>query len=150
MASTALAYERRISTRLQLRLGVENIRVEDVLDAQRAYTQSLSELAGSHIQYILDRIGLFLDLELLEVDESGFWQQLYDETYQPTPNYQLPDYALPVYGELPHGTWPSHKIKRMLHVPPGQTIIYRSDGSEDTLGEEVPAPEPETAPTPDH
>ncbi|MCU0871673.1 MAG: TolC family protein [Pirellulaceae bacterium] len=150
VASTALAYERRISTRLQLRLGVENIRVEDVLDAQRAYTQSLNKLAGSHIDYVLDRIGLFLDLELLEVDESGVWPQLYDETYQPTPNCQLPDYALPVYGQLPHGTWPSHKIKRMLHVPPGQSIIYRSDGSQDTLGEEVPAPEPETAPTPDH
>jgi hypothetical protein len=150
VASTALAYERRISTRLQLRLGVENIRVEDVLDAQRAYTESLNQLARSHILYILDRIGLFLDLELLEVDESGFWQQLYDETYQPTPNYQLPDYALPVYGELPHGIRPSHKIKRMLYVPPGQSIIYRSDGSQDTLGEEVPAPEPETASTPDH
>jgi hypothetical protein len=108
----------------------------------------LSQLARSHIQYIRDRIGLFLDLELLEVDESGFWQQLYDESYQPTPNLQLPDYALPVYGEFPHGTWPSHKIKRMLHVPPGQTIIYRSDGSEDTLGEEVPAPSPETTTTP--
>jgi hypothetical protein len=36
----------------------------------------------------------------------------------------------------------------MLHVLPGQTIIYRSDGSEDTLGEEVPAPTPETVTTP--
>jgi hypothetical protein len=148
VASTALAYERRISTRLQLRLGVENIRVQDVLDAQRAYTQSLSDLAESHIQYILHRISLFLDLELLEVDEAGFWQQLYDEDYQPTPNLQLPDYALPVYGQFPRGTWPSHRIKRMLHVPPGQTIIYRSDDGEETLGEEVPAPAPENAATP--
>jgi hypothetical protein len=143
VASAALAYERRISTRLQLRLGVENIRVQDVLDAQQAYTRSLSQLASSHIKYILDRIGLFLDLELLVVDEAGFWQDLYDDRYQPTPNLQLPDYAQPVYGQFPHGTWPSHQIKRMLHVPPGQTIIYRSDGSAGTLGEEVPAPAPE-------
>ena len=174
VASAALAYERRISTRLQLRLGVENIRVEDVLDAQRAYTRSLNSLARSHITYLLDRIGLFLDLELLEVDEAGFWQQLYDDSHQPTPNVGLPDYALPVYGQLPQGVWPSHKIKRMLHVPAGQTMIYRSedarenasgdavpaaeqDGSrsertmvgEDPRGEEVPAPEPENGATPD-
>ncbi len=41
MASAALAYERRISTQLQLRLGLEGIRVQDVLDAQGAYTESL-------------------------------------------------------------------------------------------------------------
>jgi len=143
VASAALAYERRISTRLQLRLGVENIRVEDVLDAQRAYTRSLNSLARTHITYVLDRIGLFMDLELLEVDDEGFWQHLYDEDYQPTPNLQLPDYAVPVYGQLPRGVWPSHKIKRMLHVPPGQTLIYQTDDSEGTWGEEVPAPLPE-------
>lgn len=125
VASAALAYERRISTMLQLRLGLEGIRVQDVLDAQGAYTESLSQLAGSHVRYVLDRIGLFLDLELLQVDEQGFWTQLYDEHAQPTPNLQLPDYALPVYGQLPRGTLPSHPIKRMLQVPPGQTMIHR-------------------------
>lgn len=127
VASAALAYERRISTRLQLRLGLQGIRVQDVLDAQQAYTDSLSQLASSHVQYILDRIGLFVDLELLQVDEQGFWTQLFDEDYQPAPNLQLPDYALPAYGRLPRGTCPSHKIKRMLLVPPGQTMIFRPD-----------------------
>ena len=126
VASAALAYERRISTMLQLRLGLEGIRVQDVLDAQGAYTESLSQLAGSHVRYVLDRIGLFLDLELLQVDEQGFWTQLYDEDAQPAPNRQLPDYALPVYGQLPRGTLPSHPIKRMLQVPPGQTMIHRT------------------------
>ena len=143
VASAALAYERRISTRLQLRLGVQNVRVIDVLDAQQAYTRSLNRLAGSHIQYILDRIGLFLDLELLEVDDMGFWQQLYDQDHQPTTNYQLPDYALPVYGQLPRGTWPSHKIKRMMHVPPGRTVIYRPEGEGELVAEEVPGPLPD-------
>jgi len=140
VASAALAYERRISTRLQLRLGVQNIRVEDVLDAQQAYTRSLNRLAGSHIQYILDRIGLFLDLELLEVDEAGFWQQLYDDDHQPTSNLYLPEYALPVYGQLPRGTWPSHQIKRMLDVPPGQAMIYRPDGEGQDAAEEIATP----------
>jgi len=148
VASAALAYERRISTQLQLRLGLENIRVQDVLDAQGAYTESLSSLAGSHVQYVLDRIGLFLDLELLEVDEQGFWTQLYDEDAQPAPNRQLPDYGLPVYGPLPRGTLPSCMIQRMLQVPPGETLIHRPDGAAPDLGEEVPAPAPdgETAP----
>jgi hypothetical protein len=143
VASAALAYERRISTRLQLRLGLQGIRVQDVLDAQSAYTRSLNDLASTHVDYLLDRIGLFLDLELLEVDEQGFWTRLYDEGYQPIPNLQLPEYALPVYGQLPRGTLPSHKIKRMLHVPPGQTMIFRPDGTSASPGEEVPAPAPE-------
>ncbi len=143
MASAALAYERRISTTLQLRLGLEDIRVQDVLDAQGAYTESLSDLAGSHVRYVLDRIGLFVDLELLEVNEQGFWTQLYDEALQPTPNLQLPNYALPVYGQLPRGTLPSHQIKRMLQVPPGQTMIHRPDGTAGNLGEEVPTPAPD-------
>lgn len=143
VASAALAYERRISTRLQLRLGVQNIRVEDVLDAQQAYTRSLNRLAGSHIQYILDRIGLFLDLELLEVDENGFWQQLYDDAHQPTTNLHLPEHALPVYGQLPRGTWPSHQIKRMLQVPPGHSMVFQPDGSGEEAAEEIAAPQPD-------
>jgi len=148
VASAALAYERRISTTLQLRLGLENIRVQDVLDAQDAYTGSLSQLARWHVQYILDRIGLFLDLELLEVDGQGFWTQLYDEELQPAPNLQLPDYALPVYGQLPRGTLPSHQIKRMLQVPPGQTMIFRPDGTAENQGEDVLAPPPDAAAAP--
>jgi len=100
----------------------------------------LNRLAGSHIQYILDRIGLFLDLELLEVDEAGFWQQLYDDDHQPTSNLYLPEYALPVYGQLPRGTWPSHQIKRMLDVPPGQAMIYRPDGEGQDAAEEIATP----------
>lgn len=148
VASAALAYERRISTTLQLRLGLENIRVQDVLDAQDAYTQSLSQLARSHVQYVLDRIGLFLDLELLQVDDQGFWTQLYDEGFQPAPNLQLPDYALPVYGQLPRGTLPSHQIKRMLAVPPGQTMIHQPDGTAENRGEDVLTPPPDAAAAP--
>ena len=143
VASTALAYERRFSTRLQLRLGLENIRVQDVLDAQGAYTGALSDLAGAHINYVLDRVRLFLDLELLQVDHEGFWPQLYDEKYQPTASYQLPNYGLPIYGQLPSRTLPSHLIRRMLEVPPGETIICRPDTPAGNAPEEVPAPNAE-------
>jgi hypothetical protein len=127
VASAALAYERVISTTLQLNLGIQNITARDVWESQGAYTASLRRLAAAHIGYIERRIQFFLDLELLEVDDQGFWTSLYDENLQPEPNYQLPDYGRPIYGELPPGTWPSHRIRRMLAVPPGETVIYEPD-----------------------
>ena len=140
VASAALAYDRLVSTRMQLRLGLNNIRATDVLLSQQAYTNSLIDLAGAHIDYILDRIQLFQDLELLEVDDSGFWPMLYDEHFQPEPNYELPYFARPVYGELPRRTWHSRKIRSMLCVPAGDVMIFEPDGPQATPTEEVPPP----------
>ncbi len=125
VASAALARDRVISTRLQLRLGVEGVLARDFLEAQQAYTESLSAVAGEHIGYLLNRIQLFMDLELLEVDQKGFWPELYNEQLQPTPHYQLPCYARPAYGELPRGVCYSQKIKRMLKVPTGCVGVYK-------------------------
>jgi hypothetical protein len=69
---------------------------------------------------------------------------LYDEARQPPPNYQLPEYCQPVYGELPR-VWYSKKIKRMLDVPAGQSVIFRPAGSQEEEPEEVPAPAPAPA-----
>ncbi len=148
VASAALAYDRLVSTRMQLRLGLNNIRATDVLLSQQAYTNSLIDLAGAHIDYILDRIQLFQDLELLEVDDSGFWPMLYDEHFQPEPNYELPYFARPVYGELPRRTWHSRKIRSMLCVPAGDVMIFEPDGPQPTPTEELPPPQPDqpTAP----
>jgi outer membrane protein TolC len=114
VASAALAFERVVSTRLQLQLGVQNVAARDFLEAQQAYTASLSNVAGVQIRYILNRIQLFLDLEQLEVDEQGFWNELYDETFQPTPRDALPSYARPAYGELPPRVWYSRAMRRMI------------------------------------
>jgi len=99
IASAALAYERVISTELQLRLGVANVKARDFLEAQTAYSNSLSTVASRHIGHILSRIRLFVDLEQLEVDDIGNWPALHDES---TP----PDTAVPTdstyeYGDLP-------------------------------------------------
>jgi len=142
VASAALAYERIVSTRKQLRLGVQNITARDVLESQRAYTRSLNEMAQAHISYILSRIKLFQDLELLEVDETGFWPMLYNGQFQPEPNYQLHGYGRPVYGELPRRAWHSHKMKRMLHVPAGNTMIFEPHSSRPSPVEEIPARDP--------
>ena len=73
IASAALAYERVNSTRLQLAAGQGNITARDFLEAQQAYTTSLNGVARRHIDYILDRIKFFLDLEQLQVDPFNFW-----------------------------------------------------------------------------
>jgi outer membrane protein TolC len=118
VASAALAFERVVSTKLELSLGRQNVTARDVLESQAAYTASLRTVASDHVGYILDRIDLFLDLELLQVDESGFWPQVYDESFQPSPNL-VPPFAGPPYGELPPRVWQSKAIRRMLWVPPG-------------------------------
>jgi len=143
VARAALAYDQLVSTRMQLRLSLNRIRATDVLLAQQDYTNSLIDLAGTHIDYILNRVQFFHDLELLEVNDSGFWPMLYDEHFQPEPNYELPFHARPVYGELPRRTWHSRKIRSMLCVPAGDVMIFEPDGPQATPTEELPPPQPD-------
>jgi len=126
VASAALASDRRTSTRKQLDLGIEGITARDFLEAQTAYTASLNGVARAHIDYILDRIDLFLDLELLQVDDAGFWPDLYDEQMQPEARMDLPPGSGPAYGCLPPWVHYSHCIRRMDCIPFGQPLIYGS------------------------
>lgn len=125
VASAALAYERIVSVLLELRLGIGRAAARDFLEAQNAYANALSNVARQHIDYIVDRTQLFLDLELLTVGEDGFWYELYDESYQPTPFYQIPYYGEPVYGELVPGLWYSKYLRRLEKVPPGTAAIHQ-------------------------
>ncbi len=138
VASAGLAYERVVSTQLEQRLGIGGVTARDFLEAQDAYISALSSVAGRHIDYIVDRMELFLDTELLEVDELGLWNGLYDESVKPTPYYQLPSHAYPFYGELPHGLHFSKAMRRMTQVPPGTSMFHRDPTAEELQ----PAPEP--------
>lgn len=124
VASTALASERVASTAIQLQLGMPGVAARDFLEAQQDYIVSLSRVASGHIDYVRLRMQLFLDLELLQVGDDGFWHDLYDEQIQPEPFFQLPEYAMPAYGDLPHGLMFSHKIRRMLSVPVGMAGVH--------------------------
>ncbi len=151
VASAALAYERVVSTRLQLQLGVQDVAARDFLEAQQDYTTSLSAVASDHIGYILDRIRLFVDLEELEVDQYGFWPELYNDDFQPAPAYQLPPYALPGYGWLAPGPLYSRRMKRMLHIPAGCSSVFRPKVSTREGAAPLPegaAPLPEVIPAP--
>ena len=125
VASAGLAYERVVSTQLEQRLGIGGVTARDFLEAQDAYTSALSSVASRHINYIVDRMELFLNTELLEVNELGAWDGLYDESVQPTPYYQLPPHAYPFYGKLPCGLHFSPAIRRMEHVPQGTSMFHR-------------------------
>ena len=119
MASAALAYERVVSTSLEFRLGTGGVTARDFLEAQTAYIDALSNVASRHIDYIVDRSRLFLDLEQLIVDETGFWPDIRNEANQPQPAYELPSWAYPLYGKLPC-VWYSQEIKQMLCAPTSQ------------------------------
>lgn len=129
VASAALASDRRLSTRKQLDENLGGITARDFLESQQAYTASLNGVASAHIDYILDRIDLFLDLELLQVDESAFWPELYDESLQPETRVQPPAGAEAAYGRLPGRIHYSDCIRRMDCVPFGQSKIYDSSTS---------------------
>ncbi len=73
VARAALAYERVVSTRLQLQLAVGNVVARDFLEAQTAYTSALTSVARDHLAFIRGRIDLFYDTESIRLDENGYW-----------------------------------------------------------------------------
>lgn len=127
VASAALAYERVVSTRLQLRLGLGAVAARDFLEAQQAYTASLSNVARRHIAYTVDRIELYFDLESLETDELGFWPGLRDEDLQPPVNLDFPGTNPRPYGRLPQYPIYSREIRSMECIPPGQATVHNPE-----------------------
>jgi hypothetical protein len=114
VASAALANQRVTSTRVELALGFAGVAARDFLEAQDAYRVAIGGVADNHLGYVVNRMQFFLDLELLEVDETGFWPGLRDDRLQPAPAYALPPEAGPAYGPLPPRLRLSPEI-RSLH-----------------------------------
>ncbi len=117
-------------------MGTGGVSARDFLEAQTAYTDALSAVASRRIEYIVDRTQLFLNLELMTVNELGFWEPLYDDSFQPETYFEIPIYGDSVFGSLPC-VWYSKDIRRMLCVPSGPATIYRAADSQ----------QPETAET---
>jgi outer membrane protein TolC len=67
--SVALAERRIESTRLQLDAGRADTR--DLLEAQESLLAAQNAATAARIDYTLARMGLYLDMELLRVDDSG-------------------------------------------------------------------------------
>lgn len=144
VASAALAAERVNSTRLRLDQGSGTAR--DFLEAQQAFTTSLNAVAREHIGFLVDRMQLFLDLEQMQVDELGYWQNLYNEDVQPAVRLEMPQYGASIYGDLPCVKY-SARVRRMLHVPAGQPRIELPEElAPILLPEDIEAIQGETAP----
>ncbi|WP_419580671.1 TolC family protein [Stieleria magnilauensis] len=112
VARAALAYERVVSTRLQLQLAVGNVVARDFLEAQQAYTSALNSVARDHISFIRGRIELFFDTESIRLDANGYWSGGQDESLELPP---LPDFydANPnPYGRLPPRVRYSEEVRR--------------------------------------
>ncbi len=123
IASAALAYERVVSTRLQLQYEVGNVVARDFLEAQQAYTAALSSVASQHISYILGRIELFFDLEGIQLNENGYWPGLDDEDLQPPVNEDFRGTNPLPYDRLVPGLHYSEEIEATTR--PGSLLFAR-------------------------
>jgi len=111
IASAALANERVSSTQLELALGFPGVAARDFLEAQDAFRVAVSGVADNHLGYIVNRIQFFLDVELLQLDERGFWSGVRDEQLQPIPEYFLSPQNGAPYGTLPSYPWYSRELR---------------------------------------
>lgn len=113
VAQAALAAEQVTSIRLSLSLGIPNVRIPDLLDALDDSRNALISVANARIGYIVQRSRFALDLEQMQLDEVGFWPDIYDEDYQPRPRLEYPAGAGRTYGDLPDFLRVSDSIRRM-------------------------------------
>ncbi len=150
VTSAALASERVSSTRLEFALGQGGVTARDFLEAQAAYRSAVTQVANGRIGYIVDRAQFALDLELMLLNDEGFWPQIYEEQYQPTPNVEYAPDAGPTYGDIPEFLKVSRKIKRMLHYgPPGISFLAPLTLQPEPADTEPVPPAPEPVPLAD-
>ena len=112
-----------ISTQLQLSLGTVGVRETDLLDALQASRQALTNVANSRIGYLVDRCQFVLDLELLQLDDDGYWPPINDLNHQFEADLIYPVGAGPTYGYLPPWLKLSEETRDQLRYPaPGAGI----------------------------
>ncbi len=118
VASAALAEEQVLSTRLKLLLGLQDVRASDLVEAYNDSRQALADMVQLRIGYILERAQFALDLEVMMLDDTGYWPEINDAQYQPPPNGIFPANAGSAYGDYPSYLRVSHEFRRMLNYPP--------------------------------
>lgn len=117
VAQAALAEEQVLSTRLQLILSLPGVRAPDLLSAYNESREALAQMVDQRIGYIIIRAQLALELEVMMLDDTGFWPEVKDPNYQPQPNTVYPWNAGSAYGDFPSFLKVSHEMRRMLNYP---------------------------------
>jgi hypothetical protein len=140
----ALAEEQVVSTRLQLILGIPNVRARDLLDALNSARVALGRMVDARIGYITERALFALELEIMMLDDEGFWPQINDPSYQPQANGAYPWNAGSAYGSFPSYLKVSNEFRRMLNQPPpgASGTMRREDAREPDPADTPPASEP--------
>ncbi|MHB8866712.1 MAG: hypothetical protein ACYC6N_30495, partial [Pirellulaceae bacterium] len=118
VAQAALAEEQVLSTRLQLILGLADVRAPDLLLAYNDSRAALGAMVDRRIGYIVERARFALELEAMMLDDLGFWPELNDPRYQPMANTVYPWNGGSAYGDFPSFLKVSHDLRGMLGYPP--------------------------------
>ena len=118
VTQAALAEEQVLSVRLQLILGLPGVRAPDLIEAYDDSRAALFDTASERINYITERARFALSLEVMMLDDTGFWPEINDPKYQPEPNPIYPWNAGSAYGDYPSFLKVSHEFRRMLDYPP--------------------------------
>ena len=71
------------------RLGAARHVVTTALGCLGRLPHAVTTVAGYRIDYIIQRAQLALDLELMVLDDGGFWPSIRDDGYQPAPNFPV-------------------------------------------------------------
>jgi hypothetical protein len=152
VAQAALSQEQVLSTRLQLILGSPDVRAIDLVLAYNDSREALGAMFNRRVGYLLERARFSLELEVMMLDDTGFWPDINAPQYQPRANYVYPWNAGAAYGDYPSFLKVSHELRRMLGYPPPGAVPGRvppADGAstESTAPEALepqapPAPEP--------
>ncbi len=150
VASAALAEEQVMSTRLQLLLGMQDVRASDLVEAYNQSREALGAMVDLRIGYILERARFALELEDMMLDDTGFWPLINDPEYQPEPNGAYPWNAGCAYGDYPSYLKVSREYRRMLGYPPpgaGPDSLPAPDAAQSAADQPgKPEPEAQTPP----
>jgi hypothetical protein len=145
VAQAALAAEQVTSIRLSLSLGIPNVRIPDLLDALDDSRDALINVANARIGYIVHRSRFALDLEQMQLDETGFWPEIYDQDYQPRPRLTYPNGAGMTYGGVPEFLRVSDSIRRMnCQALPGWSLQHPPNVDGNPLPNTEPTAVPDT------
>lgn len=129
VAQAALAQEQVLSTRLQLILGSPDVRAIDLLLAYNDSREALGAMFDRRIGYLLERARFALELEVMMLDDTGFWPDINDPQYQPQPDYVYPWGAGAAYGDFPSYLKVSRELRQMLNYPPPGAAGARVTGA---------------------
>jgi hypothetical protein len=144
VAQAALAEEQVLSTRLQLILSLPGVRANDLLFAYNDSRGALSAMVERRIFYIVERARFALELEVMMLDDVGYWPEVNDPRYQPEPNRVYPWNAGCAYGDFPSFLKVSHDFRSMLNYPPpGADPATLQQSGQPAMRAGVTPPEPE-------